>query len=60
MNSDTITIILASLLILLYFTYIIMYRKEDESKTNALLGALREYAKTHPDLAQTLNKFGLF
>lgn len=59
MNNDTITIILASLLIIMYFAYVVIYRRTDESKTSNLIKALREYAKTHPDLAQTLNKFGL-
>lgn len=62
MNTDIITMILASALIISYGFYAwfkIKDAKEEEIKSDKIIAILKEYSKNHSDLANLMNKMGL-
>jgi hypothetical protein len=65
MNRETLILIFAIPIILLYIVYVYLKAKEQKkeeweaSKFDKLLIALREYSKEQPRLSEILNKFGL-
>lgn len=65
MNRETLILIFAIPIILLYIVYVYLKAKEQKKeereagKFDRLLTALREYSKEQPRLSEILNKFGL-
>jgi hypothetical protein len=65
MNRETLILIFAIPIILLYIVYVYLkaekrkIEEQEEGKFDKLLTVLKEYSKEQPRLSEILNKFGL-